>query len=400
MDDITFDRIAVTVSAGWGRRSILGLLAGTAFGRLTSLSGLDEAEARDKKKGGNKKKGNGKKHDKKKKKRDKPKGEPCGDGYCNQTQCCHLGQCVDRSLCCTANSDCNLCSRCEIGLCVPNPDMNGKACNGCLECANGACGIPNAEFCEDDQQCRPNGECCPKCVNDTCCSAREACINPGPFNDNFCCDKVVNQPCGANEDGTFSECCNLRTEECVDGHCVLKPACEGDLTAQGLCCPNGQVACTGPSGPFCAPAGHKCCGDASCDSSQVCCDPSQGLCCARGSCGERQCCTGGMKSCQGTCVDTRTDRRHCGACDSWCDGPGLECCGGSCKTIQTDEENCGACGVACDARTQRCVDGQCREICSLNQPPWQNACDDGVDYWCCPDGSTRCCRLSGRPHCC
>ncbi len=324
MDDITFDRIARTVSAGWGRRSLLGLLAGAAVGRLTSFSGLDEAEARDKKKGG-KKKGNGKKHHKKKKKRDEPKGEPCGDGYCNQTQCCHLGQCVDRFLCCTANSNCNPCSRCEIGLCVPNPDMNGKACNGCLECANGACGIPNAEFCEDDQQCRPNGECCPKCVNDTCCSAREACINPGPFNDNFCCDKVVNQPCGANGDGTYKKCCDLRTEECIDGECVLK--CEAGLTAPDLCCPSGEVPCG----------------------------------------------------------------------DDCCDG---ECCDDECVDLQTHPVHCGACGNACDERTERCFDGQCRDICSLNEPPWQNACDDGVDYWCCPDRSTTCCRLSGAPHCC
>jgi hypothetical protein len=66
----------------------------------------------------------------------------------------------------------------------------------------------------------------------------------------------------------------------------------------------------------------------------------------------------------------------------------------------SDEENCGACGNACNPRSEVCREGECREICSLNQPPWQNPCDDGVDHWCCPDGSTQCCRLSGNPHCC
>jgi hypothetical protein len=393
MDDNAFDRLTIALGGSSPRRNALRLAAGA----VASLIGWSELDVRGKGKG--KKKGNGKKKHKKKK-RDEPKGERCVDRYCDIGQRCCGGACVAPSECCERNSDCNPCERCELGRCVPNPDQNGTACNGCLECANGSCGIPNAEFCAEDQQCRANGECCPTCVNDRCCSAREACINPGPFNENFCCDAIENQPCGRNADGTYSDCCNLRTEECIDGECVLKPACEGDLTARELCCPDGQVPCTGPSGPFCAPAGHACCGDASCDASQVCCDPSQGLCCARGSCTGGQCCSGGRTVCDGECVDTQSDRRHCRRCGWTCDVPGFDCCAGSCTNLMADEENCGACGNACDPRGEVCVDGQCREICSLNQPPWQNACDDGVDHWCCPDGSTTCCRLSGRPHCC
>jgi hypothetical protein len=394
MDATTFDRITKLLGATPSRRATLGLIA-TIAAQLTNLPGGQEAEAK------NKKKWSKKKRHKKKKHRDEPKGEFCGDRYCEKNQRCCGAQCVDPGECCERNSDCNPCELCNVGLCVPDPTKNGKACNGCLECVNGACGIPNDDFCPDGQKCRSgNGVCCPACVNDKCCPAGSACINPGLFSDNFCCDMVRNTPCGRNSDGTFRQCCSTFNERCVDGECVPKETCEGDLTAQGLCCPEGTVACAGLSGPFCAPAGHTCCGDASCDESQVCCDPSQSVCCAKGSCAEGQCCTGGRTVCDGKCVDTQTDRRHCRRCGWTCDAPGFDCCAGSCVNLMTDEENCGACGNVCNARGEVCVEGQCREICSLNQPPWQNACDDGIDHWCCPDGSTTCCRLSGQPHCC
>jgi len=321
MDGTHFDDMVRLLTKGGSRRGVMSLLVGVGFGGVASRLGRDGAEAKNN--GGKKKKGKGKKH--KKKKRDEPKGKPCGDGFCNQNQCCYLTHCIDKSLCCIRDNDCDACLRCENGLCVPDPTKEGKACKGCLECVNGACGIPNDEFCPDDHQCRSgSGECCATCINDKCCPSGSICINPGPFNENSCCDLSLNRACGNNGDGTFKECCNPRTEECVDGECV--PKCELGLTAQELCCPQGQVPCG----------------------------------------------------------------------DDCCDG---ECCDGECVDTQTHPVHCGACGNACDERTETCFDGECRDICSLNEV-YTVACDDGVDYWCCPERSPVCCRLSGAPHCC
>ena len=117
-------------------------------------------------------------------------------------------------------------------------------------------------------------------------------------------------------------------------------------------------------------------------------------------CAADGCCplVNGQRVCDDKCVDTKTDKNHCGAC-SWQCGSNQECCDGSCKSLLTDEENCGACGNACDIRTQACFQGQCRDICSLNTD-YTVACDEGGDYWCCPERSPRCCRISGLPHCC
>lgn len=77
--------------------------------------------------------------------------------------------------------------------------------------------------------------------------------------------------------------------------------------------------------------------------------------------------------CGDSCVDTNTDRVHCGACDNACDPgeicadgscvvscmAGLELCGGACTNTDYDRNHCGACGEACSDR-QACVEGRCR----------------------------------------
>ncbi len=288
------------------------------------------------------------------------------------------------------------------GLCEVDRSRNRVRCSDCLVCDDGACEIPNNEFCQDHQLCRPeNGRCCEKCLNDRCCEIGEVCIKPVSSGPNSCCNTARNEPCGDNGDGTYRECCVSGVEECVQGTCELRIPCPGGrLSAQGLCCEGGQAPCWGPEGPFCPPPGHTCCGAASCDATQRCCDETRSLCCPIGQCAAGQCCNGGLKGCNGECVDTQTDKRHCGRCGFDCIAPGFDCCSGSCTNLMSDEENCGACGNTCNPLSEVCREGECREICSLNQPPWRNPCDDGVDHWCCPDGSTQCCRLSGQPHCC
>ena len=350
MDEQRFDNVVRTLSERGSRRGALRLLVG---GVLGALVGVPTADALAKPK---------------KKKKSKCPKKSCPQGYhrnkgnckCECTRVpCSGGKEFDTQKCQCA------CPRgmreCRDG-CV-GPD---RCCPGdppCPEDPKGCCHAPGLDVCTIDGCCRELDGM--KACNDFCVDT-----NSNPHHCGDC-----NVSCGSGE-------------TCVNGECGTGP------------CPDDRFPCPGNTAPFCAPDGHTCCGDVSCDSSQVCCDPSQSLCCARGRCADQQCCPGTTRACNGECVDTQTDQNHCGRCNFSCGATGFVCCGGSCTNLQSDDANCGACGNACDSRTQVCREGQCRDICSLNQPPWRNRCDDGVDYWCCPDGSTTCCRLSGQPHCC
>lgn len=394
MDDLMFDRWSQLLASAPNRRTVFGLTIGVVAGGLSRILRQEGAAAG--------KKGRGKGKGQKKKKQKQPQGERCGTRTCSLIESCCGGRCVDPALCCQSTEDCNNCQACVGGACQANPEQDGAKCADCMLCAGGECRIPEDDFCDDHQICRPeNGRCCEKCRGGECCAIGEVCINPGGSEEKSCCNTARGEPCGSNGDGTYRACCESGVEECIQGACELKLPCPGGgFAAQGLCCEGGQAPCWGPNGPFCPPLGHTCCGATSCDGTQRCCDEVKSLCCPKGQCAAGQCCSGELKGCDGQCVDTDTSRDHCGRCGFSCNVAGFECCSGSCTSLQSDEENCGACGNSCDARTQVCREGQCRDICSLNQPPWQNRCDDGVDYWCCPDGSTQCCRLSGNPHCC
>ncbi len=79
-------------------------------------------------------------------------------------------------------------------------------------------------------------------------------------------------------------------------------------------------------------------------------------------------------ACENGCVDTVSDRRHCGACGQSC-GSGQECvnsactclsgsasCAGACVQLAFDTQNCGQCGKAC-AAGQSCDQGVCKANC-------------------------------------
>lgn len=231
------------------------------------------------------------------------------------------------------------------------------------------------------------------------------------------------------------------TKACPNGFVRDKQTCECQCLPQP--CPDGKLfnvdecRCTCPSGMRecrhgCVGRNECCPSDPPCpeDPKGCCYSPGVEVCTIDGCCPELN----GLKACNNFCVDTTIDRRHCGDCnvacedgetcvdgecvpecesgltaqnvccpagevpcgDSCCDGT---CCGNECVDTQTDPTNCGACGSTCDERTETCFDGQCRDICSLNEV-YTVACDDGEDYWCCPERSPVCCRLSGNPHCC
>jgi hypothetical protein len=88
--------------------------------------------------------------------------------------------------------------------------------------------------------------------------------------------------------------------------------------------------------------------------------------CIAGACA----CSNGGTLCSGSCVDTLSDGNNCGACGAVCAG-GQTCqggacacpsgsmfCGGACINTQSDSSNCGACGNVC-ALGQTCVSGAC-----------------------------------------
>jgi hypothetical protein len=81
-------------------------------------------------------------------------------------------------------------------------------------------------------------------------------------------------------------------------------------------------------------------------------------------------CPTGSTDCDGHCVDTSIDRRHCARCDHHC-GAG-ECvasscvcnpdigtlCGDTCVVTARDEAHCGGCDMPC-AAGERCRMGGC-----------------------------------------
>ena len=87
-------------------------------------------------------------------------------------------------------------------------------------------------------------------------------------------------------------------------------------------------------------------------------------------------CTGDTILCGSSCVNTRSDRRHCGACGRACEAlqvclagtcqlgcpAGQQVCNGQCVNLQTDRTNCGACGTVCPAG-RVCSLGACATTC-------------------------------------
>lgn len=99
-------------------------------------------------------------------------------------------------------------------------------------------------------------------------------------------------------------------------------------------------------------------------------------------------CDTGRTCCDGVCVNTENDPRHCGGCGATCEGADNFCTGGSCEPIPcegdcTDPEVC--CGTVC------CGDGQ---ICCDPQGPVDRGptcVDPDPDTGVCPQGCAPTC---------
>ena len=88
-------------------------------------------------------------------------------------------------------------------------------------------------------------------------------------------------------------------------------------------------------------------------------------------------CPSGQVSCNGKCVDLRSDEANCGSCGNTCDRAyscnqgscQLECpdvqlaCGNVCVTPASNPSHCGRCGRSC-GNGQYCSGGQCLDVCT------------------------------------
>jgi hypothetical protein len=156
--------------------------------------------------------------------------------------------------------------------------------------------------------------------------------------------------------------------------------CRG-VCADGVCagdCPAGQTAC----GSSCVDTqtNRLHCGtcDNTCPTGQIC---------RAGACGVT--CPMGEIACSGACVNVQNDRLNCGACGTACAAgqvcsrgactlscaAGTVACGGRCVDLTVDRLNCGGCGSAC-APSQVCSGGACLGSCSAGQTNCGGACVD------------------------
>ncbi len=113
-------------------------------------------------------------------------------------------------------------------------------------------------------------------------------------------------------------------------------------------------------------------------------------------------CGTGRTCCDGVCVNTANDLRHCGGCNSDCPAPEMYCTGGRCEAVPC-ETICGGasncCGGACCGLGQLCCDTQgpiergpscidadpetgtcpqgCAPLCMCNAPETPIATPDG-----------------------
>jgi hypothetical protein len=244
------------------------------------------------------------------------------------------------------------------------------------------------------------------------CRAPQICP-PGQM----CC-----QPNGLNE------CIDVQADRNNCGYC--SHVCDDpSMTCQnGACtCPAGQEQCTAytrtmfagvQTSTTCCPPNTHCEDDhsvrAHCAKD---CDPPCNECqyCLGGTChpilySDNAPCGDGNVCCNGQCIDTQTDSKHCGNCRHAC-SRSQECCQGRCvdpcpsgqpRDPETCQCGCASgtpCGDGCCDDDQTCCKGQCVDACPTGQHRDAEtcqctSCESGEpcgpyccaeDKVCCPD---------------
>jgi hypothetical protein len=266
-----------------------------------------------------------------------PVGGACGNGVtCGPGAGCCSGVCRDFS---SDTSHCGGCSRpclpgqvCTGGVCMSTMPGGGPPDSGEPPDGGPSDGLPAPSSCGSGPACGQGRSCC----DDVCVD-----ISSSPTNCGGC-----GMACGAGQ-----TCCN--------GGCFgvmsCPPDAPPDLTTCSCRCEDGRPPC-----------GSSCCG-----MGQTCVDGTCSSLDAAGECETIDDCDEGTDCCEGSCVDTTTDRQNCGACGATC-AEGTECCDGRCVSLLTGA-NCGACGNMCPPGAC-CRNGEC--VCSGGNPPCDGECPD------------------------
>jgi hypothetical protein len=167
-------------------------------------------------------------------------------------------------------------------------------------------------------------------------------------------------------DTAATEVADAAPPPCVHGGCDDGNPCTDDACDPAVGCvhaPHARACDDGDPGTaaaWCDPATARCVGrPATCPAPEAF-DPGIQACV----------CPAEHRRCGG-CVDTSSDRFHCGACGRQCQSqlgcvagacacaPGETLCGAVCADLATSRDDCGACGTVC-LGAQVCVGGRCR----------------------------------------
>ena len=297
---------------------------------------------------------------------------------------------------CNTSADCDICEKCDNGLCV-------KLCDG--ECVNGDCvGCKGNEDCEGGRIC-VDGDCkcpsgsnfvndrneCVSCLDNNHCDKCQVCVGGkcvGKTCDQTCdpttgeCIECINSGhCSSREDG--KNCCKDKQCVCCEGYvfnlalnkCVAKPECTTDTE-----CPKCEICVNGKCQPRTCPEGTICIDDKCVPT----CDCSNPICNRNSACTRYNSTTCICVTCDGDC----TDNSHCG--DScYCNNG--KCtpnpCNKACSTGADCGPNCGCLNGKCvPCSSGSCATNNCTQIdgckcigTTCSGDPCTGPCENGSD---------------------
>ncbi len=228
------------------------------------------------------------------------------------------------------------------------------SCQPGLHLSAGACVADTNDCCGDGcKSCKPN-EVCSSGVCSAECSADLV----------YCSGICANLTSDIHHCGSCSTDCddnkplNAKTMNCLENRCAVTSCNDGYLVKGNQCVPceqvEGWITCNGKcveqktDKNHCGVCNHKC------GTKQTC---GNGICLGNISCG-------------GTTYDTATSINACGDCGNQCadgkicsngeckDGQGKMYCNGVIVNSLEDSNNCGGCGLKCE-QGKKCSSGTC-----------------------------------------
>ncbi len=365
-------------------------------------------------------------------------GTACAAGKCTYTCAPGYADCSGAGAGCTTDlsqpASCGACGR----DCTDLPHVSGPA-----TCAAGACTIPSSSCTSGYGDCNgdPSDGCetsltqataCGACGN-VCSGAAPLCANVGgtyqcvancsTSQTTLCGSSCVDTTSDANNCSACGQACSSNvshaqaackssacTFSCNSGYAACGGACVNEQTDNSNCgacnnvcpsgssCQSGSCACSGASSQGCGNCGTEtrtCTGGtwsawSACSNQGACapsatqsCDTNGTETCSSSTCQWGTCsCNSGFSSCNGACVNEKTDSSNCGACGNACPS-GSSCQSGSCSCSGASSQSCGDCGT----QTRTCEDGtwSAWSACSSQGPCAPNAtqsCDTNGTQTC------------------